>query len=73
TTVTLTSPGGSPFASGAYSLTALVDSEEVAARRFTVLESPPRVTEVRVSDVPGGEGREEFEAGEQRLIITYDY
>jgi hypothetical protein len=73
TTVTLTSPDGSPFASGVYSLTALVDSAEVAARRFTVLESPPRVTEVRVSNVPGGEGRQEFEAGEQRLIITYDY
>jgi hypothetical protein len=73
TTVTLTSPGGSPFASGVYSLTALVDSEEVAARRFTVLESPPRVTEVRVSNVPEGEGREEFETGEQRLIIAYDY
>jgi hypothetical protein len=73
TTVTLMSPDGSPFASGVYSLTALVDSEEVAARRFTVLESPPRVTEVRVSNVPEGEGREEFETGEQRLIITYDY
>jgi hypothetical protein len=73
TTVTLTSPDGSPFASGVYSLTALVDSEEVAARTFTILEDPPQVTSLRVSRVPKGEGQEEFEAGVPLLIITYDY
>jgi hypothetical protein len=72
TTVTMTSPDGG-FASGQYELAASVDGEVVAASTFTVLEDPPQVTNLRVSDVPEGEGQEEFAVGVPLLIITYDY
>lgn len=64
---------GSPLAAGQYELAFLVDGQPVANRIFEVLAERPRVSSVRVSDVPEGAGRTRFQFGMPAIYVTYDY
>lgn len=71
---TILTDGAGGIEPGQYNLLLFVGDQMAEAFPFRVLATPPRITNLRVSDVPEPtRGSAEFAAGVRVLYLTYDY